>query len=194
MEPVELVKVMRVIELSAKTRPTAIRALAQATHLDDEGISLDELLDAIEEREATAQTIVDEGFALPHAVIDWGGDYRIVLGRSRQGVDYGIADAGLVHLITLFVVGQRQQKQFHLQVLAALAELMESDDFRAELVEARDSRALEGLLRARVGLTPEGRPKRQRGVPRINTILVQQAGNVVKAVSAQALLIAVDRL
>jgi DNA integrity scanning protein DisA with diadenylate cyclase activity/mannitol/fructose-specific phosphotransferase system IIA component (Ntr-type) len=191
---VEVVNAMRIVELSAKTRPTAIRALAQATSLDNEGVSLDALCEAIEEREATAQTIVDEGFAMPHAIIDWEGGYRVVLGRSKSGVDYGIPDAPRVHLMALFVVGRGQQKDFHLQLLAALAELLESDLFRKELVEARDTRAIEQLLEARAGLVPERPPRRLPKVPRINTILVRQAIQLIEAVSAQALLLAVDKL
>lgn len=192
LELPELVHAMRVVEITAKTRPLAIRTLAQATGLDDDGIPLDKLIEAIEEREATAQTIVDEGFAMPHAVIEWDGDYRIVLGRSRGGVDYGIGESGRVQLIALFVVGRQRQKEFHLELLAALAELMESVEFRQELVNARDTRAIEEILEARVGLTAEGRPRRQKALPRINTILVRQAIELVETLAAQALLIAVD--
>lgn len=194
MEQVELVKAMRIVELSAKTRPTAVRTLAQATGLEGEGIELEGLLEAIEEREATAQTIVGEGFAMPHAIIEWEGTYRVVLGRSKSGVDYGIADTPRVHLMVLFVVGRAQQKDFHLEVLASLAELLEPEDFRKELVDARDSRAVEQLLAARVGLAPERPAKRAPGVPRINSILVRQAIELVEVVSAQALLVAVDKV
>ncbi len=194
MDPTELVNAMRIVELSAKTRPTAIRALAQATNLEDDDVALDELLEAIEDREATAQTIVEEGFAMPHAIIDWEGDYRVVLGRSRTGVDYGIPDAPRVHLMALFVVGHAQQQDFHLKVLSALAELLDADKFRQELIEARDIRAIEQLLLARVGLTAERQPRRPLRVPKINTILARQAVELVHAVSAQALLVAVDRM
>jgi len=37
-----------------------------------------------------AQTVIEQGFALPHAFINWGGDFRVVLGRSRTGVEFGI--------------------------------------------------------------------------------------------------------
>lgn len=194
MDPAELVNAMRIVELSAKTRPTAIRALAQATHLEDDDVALDELLEAIEDREATAQTIVEEDFAMPHAIIEWDGDYRVVLGRSRTGVDYGIPDAPRVHLIALFVVGRAQQQDFHLKVLGALAELLEADKFRQELIEARDVRAIEQLLHARVGLAAERQPRRSPRVPKINTILARQAVELVDAVSAQALLVAVDKM
>lgn len=194
MDLIELVNVMRIVELSAKTRPTAIRALAQATNLVNEGVSLDELLEAIEEREATAQTIVDEGLAMPHAIIDWDGGFRVLLGRSRAGVDYGIPDAPRVHLIVLFVVGRTQKRDLRLGLLAALAELLKSGEFRKELIEARDTRRLEQLLLARAGLAPERQPRRLPKVPRINTILVRQGIELIEVVSAQALLVAVNKV
>lgn len=185
---------MRIVELSAKTRPTAIRALAQSLNLENEGVPLDDLLNAIEERESVAQTIIDEGFAIPHANIDWDGGFRIVLGRSRTGIDYGIADAPRVHLISLFVIGRARQHDLHLDVLAALAELMEAGEFRQQIVEARDARSIKQLLRSRVGLTAERQPQRSAHVPRVNSILVRQAMDLADAVSAQALLVAVDKL
>lgn len=194
MELTELVTALRVVEISSKTRALAIRALAQAANLEDDGVPLDDLIEAIEEREATAQTIVDEGLAMPHAIIDWEGDFRVVLGRSRAGVDYGISESGRVHLIAMFVVGRNRQKEFHLELLAALAELLESSEFRKELVDARDSRTIERMLRTRVGLAEEGKPKRVKGVPRINTILVRKAIDLVETLSAQALLLAVEKV
>jgi mannitol/fructose-specific phosphotransferase system IIA component (Ntr-type) len=151
------------------------------------------LVQAIEEREATAQTIVDAGFAMPHAIIDWDGDYRVVLGRSRQGVDYGVQEAGKVHLIALFVIGRRRQAEFHLEILKSLAELFAKPEFRAELVAAKDVKAIEQLLRSRVGIMPADRPRRTPALPRLNAILIRQAVELVQQASGQALLICIDR-
>jgi DNA integrity scanning protein DisA with diadenylate cyclase activity/mannitol/fructose-specific phosphotransferase system IIA component (Ntr-type) len=187
----ELVQAIQVVELTAKTRATAIRALAQS--MAGQNLSLEPLLAAVEEREATAHTIVADGFAIPHAVIDWAGDYRVVLGRSKAGVDYGVPESAPVHLIALFVVGQRH-KGLHLQLLAALAELMGSEEFRHELVSAKDARGVEQLLRAKAGLAAEGKTRRGPGVPRINQILIRQGIELRETLSAQALLLAVDKL
>ena len=119
MEIVELVSKLRVVELTAKTRRTAIRAWPRRRNWKKNSVPLEQVVDAIEEREAAAQTILESGFAMPHAIIDWEGDYRVVLGRSRGGVDYGIAEAGRVHLIALFVVGRQHQAETHLELLAA---------------------------------------------------------------------------
>lgn len=193
MELADLVHRLRVVEVAGKTRPTAIRALAEAMDLREAGIALDVLLEAIEEREAAAHTMVSAGLAMPHALIHWDGDYRVVLGRSRAGVAYDIPGSGRVHLMAMFVVGRRARKELHLEMLAALAELLESEEFRQQIIEARDVRAIDRLLLTRVGLRPEGRPRRLAGVPRRNTILVRLAMDLVEAVGAQALLAAVDR-
>ncbi len=189
----DLVTAMRLIELTAKSRPAAIRALVQAGNWEDEGIAAETVLEAIEEREAAAQTLVEPDFALPHAFIDWDGDFHIVLGRSRAGVDYGVPDGQHVQLIVLLVIGRKLQ-QTHVEVLAALAELLKSEEFRAELIKAKDTRAIDVLLLAKAGLQPDHRPARPPSVPRLTLTLVKQAMFLVEAVGAQALLLAIDRV
>ena len=184
---------MRLVELSARSRQTAIRALVQAANWEDEGITTETVLEAIEEREAAAQTLVAPDFALPHAFIDWDGDFRVVLGRSRNGVDYGVPTGQHVQLIVLLVLGRKLQ-QSHVEVLAALAELLKSAEFRQELIEARDTRTLDVLLLAKAGLQPDHRPVRALSIPRLTLTLVKQAMHLVEAVGAQALLLAVDRV
>jgi diadenylate cyclase len=83
----ELVNAIHIVELSATTRSSAIRELVDALDWGHENVLPDDVVKAIEEREATAQTIVDKGLALPQAMIEWTGDFRLVLGRSQAGVD-----------------------------------------------------------------------------------------------------------
>ena len=162
MELAELAGAIQSVEVTAKTRLTSIRAMARSAHWDDAGIELETVLAAIEEREAAAQTVVAGEFALPHAVIDWAGEYRVVLGRSRSGVDYGIPGNDRIHLIVLFVVG-KDHKDLHLELLAALAELLKDDDFRRSLVEAPDTRGIEQLVRER----PDWKSRHGRGGHRV---------------------------
>ena len=129
MELSELINGIQIVELSANTRTAAIRALVNEADWEDEGISSDTILAAIEEREAAAQTIVDEGLAMPHAVVEWDGEFRILLGRSRRGIDYGGPARGYIHLIALIVVG-KQRPAVHLELLAGMAELLKSSEFR----------------------------------------------------------------
>jgi len=189
----ELVNAMRLIELTAKTRPAAIRALVQAANWEDDGIAAETVLEAIEEREAAAQTLVEPDFALPHAFIDWEGDFRVVVGRSRQGVDYGVPTGQHVQLIVLLVLGRKLQ-QSHIEVLAALAELLKSDEFRKELIQAKDTRTIDRLLLGKAGIQAEERPTRAASIPKLTLTLIKQAVQLVDSIGAQALLLAVDRV
>jgi DNA integrity scanning protein DisA with diadenylate cyclase activity/mannitol/fructose-specific phosphotransferase system IIA component (Ntr-type) len=189
----ELVSAIRIVELSAKSRQAAIKSLVQAANWEDEGIAPDTVLHAIEEREAAAQTLVSSDFALPHAFIDWDGDFRVVMGRSRTGVDYGVPTGQKVQLIVLLVIGRRLQ-QTHVELLAALAELLKLPEFREQLIEAKDARAIDVMLLAKAGLQPDQRRQRAPGIPRLTLTLVKQAIQLVESVGAQALLLAVDRL
>lgn len=189
----DLVNSIRIVELSAKSRQAAIRAMVQAANWEDEGISTDKVLEAIEEREAAAQTLVSNDFALPHAFIDWDGDFRIILGRSRSGVDYGGPAGENVRLIVLMVIGRKLQ-QTHVEVLAALAELLKTADFREDLIEAKDVRAIDSLLLAKAGVQEGNRPQRQPGIPRVTVALVKQAIQLVETLQAQALLLAVEKV
>jgi DNA integrity scanning protein DisA with diadenylate cyclase activity/mannitol/fructose-specific phosphotransferase system IIA component (Ntr-type) len=189
----ELVSAIRIYELSAKTRPTAIRYLVGVANWEDEGIPSEEVLKAVEEREAAAQTLVAPDFALPHAFIDWDGDFRIVLGRSRIGIDYGVPTGNQVKLICLLVLG-RKLHESHVEVLAALAELLKSGEFRQQLIDAKDIRNIEELLAAKAGIQPGARPARAPGIPKITQTMVRQGIDLVKEIGAQALLLTVDRV
>ena len=56
MEFAELASAIRIVELEATDRPTAIRELAAVTQMDNDGLSLERLLEAVEEREATGHS------------------------------------------------------------------------------------------------------------------------------------------
>jgi len=189
----DLVSAIRIVELTAKSRQAAIRALVQAANWEDEGIAPETVLEAIEEREAAAQTLVANDFALPHAFLDWDGDFRIVLGRSRSGVDYGVPTGLHVRLICLLVIGRKLQ-QNHVEVLAALAELLKAAEFRQQLIEAKDTRAIDALLLEKAGVQAEQRPTRPPSLPRHTQVLIRHAIELVEAVGAQALLVAIDRV
>lgn len=191
MEFAEIAKSLKVIEISAKDRSATIRRLAQATKLEEDGLATESLVTGIEEREATAQTVVAPGFAVPHALTDWDGQYRVVLGRSRNGIEYGTSDTGPVHLVMLLVIGSHGKAR-HLELLAALAEFFAEDSFRAQLIAAKDSQAIGHLIREKAGLVDIPKKKRPPQLPPINRIMMRQAIEIIPRIEAQALLVASD--
>ncbi len=189
MEVGELVKAVEIVELSSTARSEAIRELVNAVSWPDEVIVPDSVVAAIEEREATAQTIVDHGLALPHAMIDWNGTFRAVLGRSQSGVDY-VATGEKVHLVVLLVVG-KDGARIHLELLAAIAQLLNNQEFRQSLVLAGNVRSIQKLLIERAGQQPARRTSPTEIPPR-SVIVVQHAVGLAESLGAQAMLLALD--
>lgn len=183
---------LRVIDLEESTRVEAIRALIAAGHWSDSGILPEDVFRAIEEREATAQTIAAEDLAIPHASIDWNGDYRIVIGRRREGVEYGVAGQS-VKLIVLLVTGRLEASR-HLELLALLAELLRSRGFRQRLVDAPACSDAERLLRERTTPAVETSPVGRQPAAQLSIELVRHAVELAAALDVQAVLLAVDQL
>lgn len=189
--PESLLSATRVVELHGKSREDCIRELVEATDCEERGVTCEELIEAIEEREATAQTVVTDDLAIPHASVPWGDDFQVVIGRSRAGVPFG-ADYQTVFLIVLLVTG-RSQPGRHLQILASLAELLKDDDFRQELIEAATARSILRLLKDRALLRPAMGNRRHR-LPELSIRLTEQAVQLALQLDVQAVLLAVDRL
>ncbi len=186
----DLVRHMRTIELNSTTRGGAVLELVQAGSWQEEGVSVDSVVEAIEAREAAAQTVIAPDMALPHAAINWDGNYRLVLGRSRTGVQYGAA-GDIVHLIVLLVVG-KQGQSIHLQLLARIAELLQAADLPQALVNATNVAAISRLLSQRAIRSTADRPCPGQNVPLLNGLLIHHAAELAKSLEAQALLVAVD--
>jgi DNA integrity scanning protein DisA with diadenylate cyclase activity/mannitol/fructose-specific phosphotransferase system IIA component (Ntr-type) len=186
-----LVNATRVVELRATTRDESIAELVAASGCTDWGISAEELIAAVQEREATAQTVVANDLAIPHASVDWDGDFTVVFGRSRRGVQFGAGDTQ-VQLVVLLITGKRQSAR-HVQVLAALAELIKETDFRRTLIEASGAKTLLRLLQERAGIVASASTlKPQLSVRSLR--LTEQAVQLAQALEVQAILLAVDRL
>jgi diadenylate cyclase len=184
-----LVRSMQVVELAARSRNDAIHELVRAGSWNEQEIATEMVVAAIEDREATAHTVIAPGLALPHAVIAGGQGFRLVLGRSRIGVDFGAAPE-VVHLVVLLLVGENVEHR-HLEILAAIAELMNDGVFRETLVAARSVRTIRRLLVERAGRQAKGLSRRVE-IPGRSMALLEHAIQLVGALSAQALLVAVD--
>jgi DNA integrity scanning protein DisA with diadenylate cyclase activity/mannitol/fructose-specific phosphotransferase system IIA component (Ntr-type) len=193
MDLAEITAAIEVVEISADTRLEAIGQMVDAVDWCDPDFQTNELIAAIERREAAAQTVVAAGFAIPHAMVKWSGRFRLVVGRSRPGIAFGIPGTDLVHLVALLVVS-RDHPELHLPVLAAVADLFRSDDFREAIVAAPDVAAIKRIVQQRVSPSGGQIPSISSQPPRLNAVLIRQAVALADSLSAQALLLAVDRL
>ena len=106
---------------------------------DDERVSnLEEVRKCVLDREKIMSTGVGKGFAIPHGKTNSVNDIIAAFGKSDIPVDYNALDGNPVQLIFL-MVGQETLVGSHIKVLSRISRIMNNDDFRAKLLEAKST-------------------------------------------------------
>ncbi|MBL8768132.1 MAG: PTS sugar transporter subunit IIA [Planctomycetes bacterium] len=106
-----------------------------------------QVLDALFQRERSMSTGMENGIAIPHCSLDEIEDTLVVLGVSREGVQFESIDGKPSHLILLLVT-PRNKTKVHIRTLAEIAKLLNDAAFREKLIAAESSTDVVSLIRA----------------------------------------------
>jgi len=110
------------------------------------------LLTRIVDRERLESTAIGHGVALPHARIDTGGEMAVVVGRSREGIDFESVDGKKVHIVILVIWNPSIPGLFN-HLFAGLAQYLQRPDNRERLFNSRNKKELyEALSRIELNL------------------------------------------
>jgi Trk K+ transport system NAD-binding subunit/mannitol/fructose-specific phosphotransferase system IIA component (Ntr-type)/Kef-type K+ transport system membrane component KefB len=114
--------------------------------------SPDAIFESLMEREKKASTAIGPGLAIPHIIIDGEHSFSILLARCKEGIAFPGA-ARPVH--TVFVLaGTMDERDFHLQALSNIAEMVQDSRFEKRWLRARNERALREVVLQRTGKHP----------------------------------------
>ena len=103
-----------------------------------------ELFEALLAREEESSTVIAPGLAVPHVVIEGQHVFDIALARSQKGFVFG---PGIPPVRSVFVlVGSKDERNFHLQVLSAVAQIVQDQDFGKLWIAARGEQGLRDLV------------------------------------------------
>jgi amino acid transporter/mannitol/fructose-specific phosphotransferase system IIA component (Ntr-type) len=108
------------------------------------GIDTDDLLQLLLERERETSTVLSPMLAVPHVVVEKPDAFDILLARCRDGLRFS---EKAPNIRTVFViVGSREQRNFHLRVLSAIAQIVQDPDFERKWMAARNEQALRDIV------------------------------------------------
>ena len=79
------------------------------------------------ERESESTTVIHPGLAIPHILVDGTNRFEIVVVRSREGIDFGPETEPVKVVFAL--AGTRDERNFHLQALMAIAQIVQNPEF-----------------------------------------------------------------
>ena len=123
-----------VVPLTARDKAGVIAELTR--HLvNHSGGGFDEVLGAVEEREAVLSTGIGFGVAIPHARSSAVRELSVVCGLSSEPVPFDSIDGEPVRLFFL-IVGPESSAGQHVKLLSRIARLVRRDNLRQQLCEA----------------------------------------------------------
>lgn len=98
------------------------------------------ILKLLNEREKESSTVIGPGLAVPHIVLEGEKTFDILLARCKPGIVFPDATSD-VHAIFV-LAGTKDERNFHLRALAAIAQIAQPLHFYKKWIRARDKEAL----------------------------------------------------
>jgi amino acid transporter/mannitol/fructose-specific phosphotransferase system IIA component (Ntr-type) len=95
-------------------------------------------------REAEGGTVVQPGFAIPHIVVEGNNKFDVLLVRARDGIEF--PDTPEPVKIMFVLAGSRDERNYHLRALMAIAQIAQEKDFEQRWLAARDTAAIRNLI------------------------------------------------
>jgi PTS system fructose-specific IIC component len=101
-------------------------------------LDINKVSETILEREKLVSTGVGKGFAIPHGKTDAISDIVAAFVITKEPIDFDSIDGEPVRFIFL-LVGKETLLNTHIKLLSRISRLMNKDEFRQKLLEAKTS-------------------------------------------------------
>lgn len=104
----------------------------------------DLILKLLQEREKQSSTVLSPSLAIPHIVIDGEHLFDILLARCKEGIVF--SDSYQKVQAVFVIIGTRDERNFHLQALSAIAQIAQDPVFEKNWISAKGKDALKDLV------------------------------------------------
>jgi len=95
-------------------------------------------------REAESSTVITSDLAIPHIVMNGENKFEILLARAVKGIYFSEEFPNIK--IIFVIAGSKDERQFHLRALAAIAQIVQQPDFQANWIKAQSTDALRDII------------------------------------------------
>ncbi len=140
----ELVRECEILDIQGEENAETI--FRQASAILAERLGTDEfvLFEKFLHREAEGGTVVQPGFAIPHIVVEGENKFDILLVRARDGINFPHAPDPV--RIMFVLAGSKDERNYHLRALMAIAQIAQEKHFEQRWLTARDTQGLRNLI------------------------------------------------
>jgi len=107
-------------------------------------MSSEDLTERLRQRERESSTVLSPFLAVPHIVLPGEDMFEMALVRARKGVDFGLQGKSIKALFVL--AGTQDQRNFHLRTLAAVAQIVQAEDFEQRWLRANGVQGIRDVV------------------------------------------------
>ena len=102
-----------------------------------------ELYKKFADREKESSTLLRKGLSIPHIVVEGKNIFKVLLIRAKTGIVF--PDDKLAHIIFV-LAGSYDERNLHLKVLAAIAQITQNPEFDKRWFESRNKDELKNVV------------------------------------------------
>lgn len=113
--------------------------MASRFHADES-----QLFELFLERERETSTVIEPGLAIPHVIVEGENLFDIVLVRAREGIQFPNQTESVRVMFAL--AGSRDERNYHLRALMAIAQIAQEKGFRDRWMDARDAEGIRNMI------------------------------------------------
>jgi len=140
----KLVKQCAILDI--KGRKSADDVFRRVSAILEKSLDINEyvLLEKFLQREAEGGTVIQPGLAIPHIVVEGEKKFDILLVRATDGIDFPHAPDPI--RIMFILAGTKDERNYHLRALMAIAQIAQEKQFEQRWFAARDTEGIRNLL------------------------------------------------
>jgi len=111
---------------------------------NDIHLSSEKTYELLEKREKMGSTGITPFVAIPHIIIPGTKTFHLMVVRCREGVSFSNENSQIKAIF--FLLGSKDERNFHLQALASIAQIVQGKMFERRWLEARNTNNLRDIL------------------------------------------------
>ena len=140
----QLIKKCEIIDV--KGPQPADKVFRQSANILSRKLKIDEsvLFEKFLNREAEGSTVIQPGLAIPHIVVEGENKFDILLVRAVDGINFPHTPEPVRAMFILS--GSKDERNYHLRALMAIAQIAQEKDFEQSWLAARDIEAIRNLI------------------------------------------------
>ncbi|MBZ4643785.1 MAG: amino acid permease [Deferribacteraceae bacterium] len=107
------------------------------------GLSGDEVYNLLCDKEKRYSSVLGDNIAIPHVIVEGEKIFDVVIVRNKEGV---VFEENKKINVIFVLIGSRDERNFHLKALSAIAQVVNGKDFYKKWMEAKNPQVLKDIV------------------------------------------------